>query len=531
VGILFEQASSRGSTQETENGLLSFPFTIRNQVFTSLSTMKAVGEMRQELNDYLRDFYAGARDEARREPVKDYVFGSSGGYSDLAPLLQMLNHHKVHWHTLAKNIRIGDVDFHANDAVVVPLDQPQYRLVKGIFTHPVTFTDSIFYDISAWTLPYAMGLDFEEVTGQPLDKEYLGAPAFTATGPAVYIDTENTTGPYAFAIEWNHPESFRALGALLREGLRVKVAMHAFSDRTRTFPPGTLVIPVERQSDDAAGLARKIQSLLPGGLFLYEITNGLTPDGPDLGSSSFPTLRMPKAVMITGEGVSPSDAGEIWHLLDTRYNMPLTMVESGHLASVNLSGYNVLILPDGSYSLPIEKVREFTGSGGTVIATGAALRWLRNAGLMAIEFKSPPGDWPASRPYEAFENDLGARKMPGAIFEATLDLTHPICFGYGKNLLPVFLNDALFVERGKNAYSTPVTFTAEPLLAGYIHPKQKLLVGRSAAVTVGGIGKGRIICFTGDPAFRGFWYGTSRMFGNALFFGNLINGETVEKKD
>ena len=41
IGILFEQASSRGHLQQSINGLLSFPFTIKNQLTTSLSTLEA----------------------------------------------------------------------------------------------------------------------------------------------------------------------------------------------------------------------------------------------------------------------------------------------------------------------------------------------------------------------------------------------------------------------------------------------------------------------------------------------------------
>lgn len=38
IGILFEQGSARGHLQATDNGLLSFPFAIRNQVTAALST-------------------------------------------------------------------------------------------------------------------------------------------------------------------------------------------------------------------------------------------------------------------------------------------------------------------------------------------------------------------------------------------------------------------------------------------------------------------------------------------------------------
>lgn len=531
IGILFEQASSRGSAQETENGLLTFPYSIRNHVLTSLSTMQAIGDMRVELNEYLRSFYQKGMEEAGRDDLKAYVFGSSTGLEAMQPLIEILDRHHIKWNGLKKTLRLNDIEFNPNEAVVVPLEQAQYRLIKGIFSHPITFTDSIFYDISAWTLPYAMGLDFAEAHAKDFSSDWLGEPSFYALGPALYMQ-ENDPGPFAFAVEWNHPQSPRALAALLRQGLRVKVAMQPFSDGERKYAAGTIVIPVEKQGADAAALEQEITQLLPSGLFLYTIKNGLTPEGPDLGSAKFPVLRAPKIMLLTGDGVSATDAGEIWHLLDLRYGMSVTLFDNDRFGSANLSKYNVLILPDGAYNLSVDKVREFSQNGGTIIATGAALRWLRSAGLIALEFRNPPSETGNRRlGYGSLEEDQAAFKMPGAIFEASLDLTHPLCFGYTNPRLPMFLGDAIFVETTKNAYATPAIFTEKPLLTGYIHPKQKALVAKSAALTVNSIGRGKIICFPGDPNFRGFWYGTNRLFANALFFGNLINAEGTEHKD
>jgi hypothetical protein len=285
----------------------------------------------------------------------------------------------------------------------------------------------------------------------------------------------------------------------------------------------------DRQAMDGAALGAQIQALLPKELTLFAITNGLTSEGPDLGSHKYPVLRAPKVLLVTGTGVSASDAGEIWHLLDTRYSMAITMVDNDRFGSLNLSKYNVLVLPDGTYTLPTEKVREFASSGGTVIATGTALKWLRNANLISLDMRNTPPDLTGKRlPYGGLEEDQGALRMPGAIFEAQLDLSHPICFGYSRPTLPIFLADALFMEPLKNPYGNPAVFTERPLLAGYIHPRQKPLVAKSAAIAVCGIGKGKVICFPGDPTFRGFWYGTQRLFANALFFGNLINPDAAK---
>ena len=528
IGILFEQASSRGNAQETDNGLLTFPYTIRNQVFTSFSTMQAIADMRVELNEYLRRFYQENKEAAKQDVIKAYIFGSPLGQEAMAPLLQILDRHHIQWNGLKQEIKLGNTRFVPNKAVIVPLDQAQYRLVKGIFSAPTSFQDSIFYDISAWTLPYAMGLDFAELGIKDFNPALLAEPGFATEVPTQTYDPQ-ASSPFAFAVEWGHPQSPRALAALLNAGIRVKVAMQPFKADNRAFAAGTLLIPADRQATESNLLGQQLKAILPAEIALFTIKNGLTEEGPDLGSSKFPVLRAPKVLMVTGDGINPADAGEIWHLLDTRYGMSMTMIDHDRMANVNLSKYNVLVMPDGAYSLPIEKLREFVAAGGTLIATGDALKWLRSASLITLDVRNAPPDAPGKRlPYGGLDDDLGALRMPGAIFEAQLDLTHPLCFGYTRPTLPMFLADALFIDPSKNPYGNPAVFTANPLLAGYIHPKQKPLVAKSAALAVAGIGKGRVICFPGNPNFRGFWLGTNELFANALFFGNLISSDAAK---
>lgn len=528
IGILFEQASSRGSAQATENGLLTFPYTIRNQVITSLSTLQAVREMRVELNEYLRDFYKTAVDEAAKDEVKGYVFADN---RDLPgrELLNVLMRHKIEVHNVQEDIRVDGKTFFAHNAFWVPSEQPQYRLVKALFEHRTTFQDSIFYDISAWNMPDAFGLEWSAVTAKEFNPRWVSASPGIALTSRYGVSLIGKPA-YAYVLSATGYEIPQVLNELLQSGIRVKVATRAFGADGQAFPAGSIVIPSERQPIDEEELLQRMNNLgveLP----VYAISNGLVATGPDLGSSSFPTLRAPKVLMITGEGVHPESAGEIWHLLDTRYGMTLTMMESGRLTQDNISNYNVLILPDGNFrNLSAELLRGFLTTGGTVVATGGAVRWLKKAGLANLEFRDAGLEQPGRRPYEFLDEDRGALRMPGAIFEAELDLTHPLCFGYERPRLPMFLNDTLFMETSRNPYATPAVFTGNPLLAGYINPRQRPLAAKAAAVVVGGIGKGRVICFAGDPNFRAFWYGTNRLFANAIFFGNLVNDEAVEKK-
>lgn len=526
VGILFEQASSRGTVQETENGPLTFPFTIRNQVFASLSSLQAVGEMRVELNEYLRDFYQSALDEAQQAEVKGYVF--SDGDVPAREFLNLLGRNSIRAYNLQENLTIGGKTFSAGNAFYVPCKQPQYRLIRGIFERPTQFQDSIFYDISAWTLPDAYGLDWSPVQGKvtPRHAENL---SLVSLNPPYQLGTDMA---YAYAIR---PEGYafpKVLARVLRAGVRTRVAMEPFTADGQTFPQGTLLLAADRQTaGHLPSYWSLLNSLQEDGAVVFPIENGLTSEGPDLGSSQFPVVRQPRVLLLTGEGVTVSDAGEIWHLLDTRYDMPVTLVDVERFNGANLSKYNVLVIPDGNYGkLSADKVKQFAQDGGTVIATGKALRWLKNAGIAPVEFKQSAGAQPSRRPYASLTEDKGALTMAGAIFEASLDLTHPLCFGYRNDRLPVFLGDTLFVNAGKNPYATPVRLTPKPLLAGYVHARHLPMAPDAAAAIVCGVGRGKVIGFPGNPNFRSFWYGTNRLFANAVFFGNLINSDSTERK-
>lgn len=529
IGILFEQASSRGSAQETDNGLLTFPYSIKNQVLASLSTLQAVGEMRVELNDYLRDFYITALEEAKKDEIKGYLFADN---RDLPgrELLNLLMRHRIEVRSITENATVGGKTFSSGNAFWVPCEQPQYRLVKAIFERRTTFQDSIFYDVSAWTLPDAFAINWAAVKANDFNPQWIGKQNGVALTSRYGVSRIGEPA-FAYAVGAVGYEVPKVLAQLLDDGIRVKVAMKPFEADGRRFAAGSLVVPSEKQPLDEAALLARMNNF-GAELPVSPITNGLTADGPDLGSGNFPVVRPPKVIMLTGEGVNPESAGEIWHLLDTRYGLPFTMLNSDRFSEINLLKYNVLILPDGGYGkgLAAEKIREFANNGGTVVAVGGALRLLKSANLVAIEFRNATYDPTGRRPYEHYDEDRGAKRMAGAIFETELDLTHPLCFGYERPYLPMFLGDTIFIETTKNPYATPAAFSKDPLLAGYIHPKQKPLISGAAAVTVGGLGRGRVICFAGEPNFRAFWYGTNRLFANAIFFGQLVNGEAVEKK-
>lgn len=513
VGILFEQGSSRGHAQETVNGVLTFPFTIKNQLTTALSTLEACTEMREELLDYQQRFFDDARAEAAKNPVKGFIVGALKDFTKTYHLAKILEQHDISFYHPSKDIRVDGKNFKKDNSIIVPTNQKNSRLVKAIFERRTTFTDSLFYDISAWTLPLAFNLPNATLKslkdmGDEINDIQLENGSVTSKSS------------YAYLMEWHNYYAPKALNSMLQNGLRVKVGMKRFSLNGKDYDYGTILIPVQNQTMTAESLYILLQGIAKSsGVTMTGVETGLT-EGIDLGSNEFQSLIKPKVAMIVGRGISSYDAGEIWHLFDQRYEMNITKIDTDYINSVNFSKYTVLILPNSSLRLSdatMKKLKDWVRAGGVLIAYKNAVKWLSVNKMMQMEFVNPNfkhGDIS----FEQRRNSSGAQVLGGAIFEAEIDRSHPINFGYSGNTLPLFRRTKLFMKPDSISYNNPIQYTSNPLLSGYVSAPNLEALKNTVPFKVQRFGSGRVVAFTDNTNFRAFWYGTNKLLMNAVFF-------------
>ena len=284
-------------------------------------------------------------------------------------------------------------------------------------------------------------------------------------------------------------------------------------------------------------LFRSLRDAGRDGVAVYATATGLTPSGIDLGSSSFKRVTKPKVLLVTGG--STYEVGEVWHLLDQRFSMPVTLVADRQMSRVNLTEYTVIVLVSGSYdamsSSGIAKLSSFVEAGGTIVATGTSIEWLNKNKIIETAFRHEAAGSDADdrsapaprRPYAEASVDAALRLVRGSIFQTRVDHTHPVGYGYAPQAaLPVFRNNRVFLEPSKNVYATPVVYEADPLLAGYVSEENLAKIAGSASVVVVRRGQGRAILIAENPNLRAFWYGTNRLFLNSLFFGPLVRNPT-----
>jgi hypothetical protein len=274
-------------------------------------------------------------------------------------------------------------------------------------------------------------------------------------------------------------------------------------------------------------IKQKLQTIAKqDGLDIYALQTSLTPSGIDLGSNTFSSVKQAQILMLVEGRTNSRDAGEIWHLFDTRYSQPITLLEVDRINGVDMNKYNVLILPGGSYNAlsesSIEKINIWLKSGGTMIAYKDASKWASKAFNLDIKFKESETDLSENPIYGEMSADANRQAISGAIFETTLDLTHPLTFGYSQKSLPVFKSGTMVAELSGDPYASPIRYSNDPLLSGYCSDLNHERIKGAPFVMINALGRGRIISFFDNTNFRGVWYGSNKVFANAVYFGDLI---------
>ncbi len=526
VGILFEQASSRGHARMTDNGILEFPFAIRNQFTVSLSTIRAGYEMKNELLSHQQNFYYEAFEEARRDKVKAYVIDGRDDKLKEYYLLDLLSRHQIEIFRLKKDLTINDKHFKSGKSFIIPTEQEQYRLISSIFEFRTAFNDSLFYDVSSWNIPLAFDVSFSEITEKQYVTTLLGENIDRITRPAGNISGR---GKYGYIFYWDQYAAPHALYRIQNNNIRARVAKQSFTTRKgEVFGPGSIFIPTKGQELPEDSIFQILSEVsYETGIDIFPVATGYTEQGINLGSPQITPLQKPEILLFVGEGVSSYDAGEVWHLLDQRFEMPVSLVTIDLFNRISLKQYNTIIMVNGNYSAVTEKagekLRQWLEEGGNIIAVEGAARWLNTNKMASITFKSTERDTVSLKKYDELSRDRGAQLISGTIFNTLLDLSHPLCYGYPDQELSVFKSSGYFFEKSKNPYNHPVLYTEDPLLSGYVSRENYKATKGSSAIIVTAAGRGRTICFSDNPNFRGFWFGTNRLFFNAIFFGDLIS--------
>ncbi|MEX6689838.1 M14 family zinc carboxypeptidase [Danxiaibacter flavus] len=561
VGATFEEASSRGLNIETSNGILTFPFTIRNHLVTGLATVRGAVAEKEGLFKLQKDFFKSALEQAARNDAKAYVFGDSRDETLTRKFLDLLLRHRVKVYELTANVSAEGKSFEKGKAYIVPAAQPNFRIIHSLFEENL-LKDSVFYDNTGWSIIHAYGLQYSKIKNPAFSK---GEPV-TAL-PSLKGEVAAGQASYAYLLSWSDYNASKALYYLLNRGVNVKTAFKPFTANTpggkKSFGYGALVVPVAAQDIPADSLYRTLNNAasLAGVSFTSALT-GFNAEGIDLGSSNIKSVRKPSVALAFGQGINSEEAGEVWFLLNQQLGLPVVKIDADNFSRISLKKYNTLILPGGNYSewdkSVVAKIKDWVREGGNLITFQNASAWainqeisrekayvdssLNNRGggntirnVPANATVSPVSNSTETQnakralsaerlDYVSLQDVEGAKRLNGAIFTTDLDTTHPVAFGVNSRRLFVNKNGSTILLPSKNKYNTVAQYDKDAFVNGYAPKESVSKINNSAAIITSAEGSGAITLFADDPAYRSYWLGTNRLLLNAIFFGNLISG-------
>lgn len=529
VGTTLEVGSSAGIEIETEVGVRTFSRNIKDNVATSIVTLRAAVEGKQTLLKHQQDFFTSALTLGNKKAERYVVFGDKNDNNLNKIFLEYLLTHKIDVYELGSKYSQNGKDFEPGNSYVAPLSQGQYRILNAVFEENTSFVDSIFMDITAWSTAHGFGIPFVKAKGAVSQGAKIESLPQTKKGGV----TEKAD--YAYIFDYTDYFASKALYYLLDKGIVAKAAYKEFtiSDRgkDRKFNKGAIVVPVEYQnvsSDELYQIVKDAAELAD--VEVISATTGTSIDGIDLGSNNIKKVEKPVVATLVGEGINWTDVGETWFLLGNRLNIPLTKIDVSSADRVSLKRYTAIVLTDGNYrslsSNFINKLQQWVADGGTLVTAKGASKW-------AIDNKIVSGFLPDSTAQKKAESNRldyaaqrdveGPQRIGGVIFEADLDVTNPLSFGLQSRDVYAIKAGNYVLPKPKSNYATLLQIKNKPQISGYLTKKNQELLKNAPLVVFENKGRGTVVLFGESPTFRGYWLSTGRLLTNAIFFGNNVS--------
>ncbi len=516
IGMTYEQGGSgrAGLGVITKIGdTLTLKDRIAHHFTTSISTIEVASQNAQKLNDEFKKFYQN----------KDYKYKSyvlNGDKDKIDALKDLLEKHQIIYgygkNGTVKGYRYGTAQNGSlavgEQSLVISTDQPKATLVKVLFEPNAKLSDSLTYDITAWSLPYAYGLDAVATTSPVGCSEMMQDLPFTPPSGT----------SYAYLADWNSMKDARFLTALLKSGIQVRKANAPFVIDDTSYDRGSLIITAaDNQSvkdfrTTLTELAKQYEKKIHG------VATGFVDEGKDFGSGYVQMIKAPKVAILSGGPTSTLRFGEIWHFFEQQLHYPLTVIDSEYANKIDLSQYQVLILPGGRYSGyfdedELKKIKEWVSNGGKIIAMGGAISGIAQKGgfgIQSIEFEKDTAKT-QPMPHKNLERESMKNAITGAIFKAKVDNTHPLAYGYDGTYFTLKLGSSAYkyLKKGNAVFLQKDT---EPV-SGFAGSNAKKKIQNSLVFGVDNYGSGKVVYMIDNPLFRGFWENGKLFFANALF--------------
>jgi hypothetical protein len=537
IGMTYEQAGSgrAGLGIKTETGdTLTLLDRLTHHYTTSISTIEISSDNAVDLEKNYIEFFMNAH-----KPVADgfntFIVKSRNGNKRIRKLIELLDHHRIKYGQLNNSKSTKGFDFHMNrnlpitiesSDLLIPVQQAKSTLLRVLFEPVSTLVDSMTYDITSWSIPYAFGLE-TYATDQVINFNKEGFVDQPMT------DLTPKEKSYGFAFTRNAISDIRVLSELLLHGMNVRTNYTALTMQGISFPAGSFFILMGDNKNfkgNTLGIMTEISEQYE--LDIIPLSSGFSDDGPDLGSSKLKLLDNQLNVgVLYGENVWSNNVGEVWHLFEQDLQYPLIRLNTSYFSGIDLNDMDVIIIPEGFYGSildedQLKKLNNWVLNGGRLVVIGRALRYFADKDLFNLkqyldeeekeEIEKLQTDPDYLRKYAEDERLYIKNKIYGGIYKTRLDNSHPIGFGYPEYYFTLKTVDNRYSVLDKG-WNVATISGSQDKVSGFSGSSSQAKTYKALIVGMEDKGAGEVVYFVDNPLFRSFWENGKLMFSNAIF--------------
>jgi len=586
VGILYEMAGVDGAAvRQTDDYLLTFHEAVNKQFTSSMANLQTLTTHREEiLRDYRRS-REGIVSKGRADKAT-YLFKPDRDELKMQRFIQSLLDQGIEVGRATAAFTATAVDVHGRSRAgekfpagtyVVSTAQPYGALANAVLEFDPRLdldflkkerkelekrSETKMYEVSSWSLPLAYNLD-AYVTSASISVEIEPVTTIATSSGQLH----NPGATFAFVIDQIGEKTSLALVRLFEQGLIVRAAEKPFSIEGRSFARGALVLLARPNPPDLAD--RLVRVATEVGIDIYGVNTGYSDQGSLLGADTYHLLAKPKVGLLFGNGLDYTACGTLWYVLDQELGMAHSLLSAGELGWIDLSPFNVLIVPSSWGPLGPrlgkagqEKLRTWVEGGGTLICEGSAAAWAADSsnGVSQVRLRrdildslsdydlaisrerqaeSPVVDtlalWhpekvtgakpeekaPKAGPDDVKKTDEWQRRFHprGVILKALLDEENWLNFGLGKAVPVMIYGDQALMSRPPVETAARLADRNDLRLSGLLWPEARERWANTAYCTREGRGRGQVILFLDQPDQRAYFYGSRQLLVNAVLYG------------
>lgn len=517
IGMTYEQGGSGRAGLSILNEL-GKPLTLKDRIAhhytTSLSTVEIAHQNVAQLNSAFKDYH-----ENPRGKYNAYIM--EGHPDKIKSLKNLLDAHQISTKSINQKTNLKGIDFEKQtstskvintNALIVEGKGKKGNLVQALFEPKTNYADSLTYDITAWSLPYAYGLNAMASNQKIETKPFVGIqPKITLNNNA-----------YAYAAERKSFQDGKFLAALIKNNIRVFYNQVPLTNGGKRWDEGSVFI-LRGENEHIPNLTQLLKSIADSTeQDIVSLSSGFSDKGPDLGSNQMRYIKNKKVGILKSDNASPINYGEIWHFFEQQLSYPLTQLSDERLNEYFLKNLDVLIIPNGYFTSLFDvegknALSHWLKKGGRIIAIGNALKSFSNHELFSLKTKTKTNDTQEKQlPYAEQERENIRSVIFGSIYKAKVDGTHPLATGYNNNYFTLKTNASAYELLSDSGSVAHLPAQAKPI-AGHSGDKATKTQGNSLIFGMENVGRGSVVYMVDNPLYRNFWENGKLWLINAVF--------------